>query len=182
MEKNSIVDIPQPAIFRFLFSDKRVSWLWLIIRIYIGWEWLVAGWEKVINPVWVGDKAGVAITGFLNGALAKTTGAHPSVAGWYAEFIKTIALPNAEIFSYLVSFGEVFVGIGLILGAVTGTAAFFGALMNTNYLLAGTVSVNPTMLILQFFLMLAWRTAGWIGLDRFLFSLISARSKQIQKK
>lgn len=170
MDKNNIVDIPQPAIFRFLFSDKRVSWLWLIIRIYIGWEWLVAGWEKVINPVWVGDKAGVAITGFLNGALAKTTGAHPSVVGWYAEFIKTIALPNAEIFSYLVSFGEVFVGIGLILGALTGIAAFFGALMNANYLLAGTVSVNPTMLVLQFFLMLAWRTTGWFGLDRFLLS------------
>lgn len=172
MEKNNVVDIPQPAILRFLFSDKRVAWLWLIIRIYIGWEWLVAGWEKVINPVWVGDKAGVAVTGFLNGALAKTAGAHPSVAGWYADFIKTIALPNTEIFSYLVSFGELFVGIGLILGAVTGIAAFFGALMNVNYLLAGTVSVNPSMLVLQFFLILAWRSAGWLGLDRFLLPKI----------
>lgn len=175
MEKNNVVDIPQPAILRFLFSDKRVAWLWLIVRVYIGWEWLVAGWEKVINPVWVGDKAGVAVTGFLNGALTKTTGAHPSVAGWYAEFIKAVALPNAEIFSYLVSFGELFVGIGLILGAVTGIAAFFGALMNVNYLLAGTVSVNPSMLVLQFFLILAWRSAGWLGLDRFLLPKISKK-------
>lgn len=172
MEKNNIVDIPQPAFLRFLFSDKRASWLWLVVRIYIGWQWLEAGWGKVINPVWVGDKAGVAITGFLNGALAKTAGEHPSVANWYADFIKTVALPNAEIFSYLVSFGEVFVGIGLILGALTGTAAFFGALMNVNYLLAGTVSTNPSMLVLQFFLICAWKTAGWIGLDRFLLPKI----------
>lgn len=183
MGKNNIVEIPQPAILSFLFSDKRVSWLWLIIRIYIGWQWLVAGWEKVINPVWVGDKAGVAVAGFLNGALAKTTGAHPSVAGWYADFIKTVALPNAEIFSYLVSFGELFVGIALILGALTGIAAFFGALMNVNYLLAGTVSVNPTMLVLQFFLISAWKTAGWLGLDRFLLpKIMSWKSGKIPEK
>lgn len=173
--KSNIVDIPQPAFLRFLFSDKRLSWLWLIIRVYVGWEWLVAGWEKIISPMWIGDKAGVAITGFLHGALAKTGGAHPNVAGWYAYFIKTVALPNAEVFSYLVSFGEFFVGIGLILGALTGFAAFFGVFMNLNYLLAGTVSVNPTWLILELPLMLAWRTAGRLGLDRFLFKALSKR-------
>jgi thiosulfate dehydrogenase [quinone] large subunit len=38
--------------------------------------------------------------------------------------------------------------------------------MNLNYLLAGTVSTNPILLILQLFLILAWRVAGWYGLDR----------------
>ncbi len=172
MAKNNIIETPAHPLFLFLFSDKRLSWLWLIIRVYIGWQWLVAGWEKVINPVWVGDKAGVAISGFLNGTLLKTGGAHPSVADWYANFIKMVALPNAGIFSYMVSFGELFVGVALILGAFTGIAAFFGALMNVNYLLAGTLSINPQMLVLQFFLILAWRTAGWLGLDRFMPSLI----------
>ncbi|MBI4096482.1 MAG: DoxX family membrane protein [Candidatus Levybacteria bacterium] len=181
VNKNSIVDIPQPAIFRFLFSDKRVSWLWFVIRIYVGWQWLVAGWEKVINPVWVGDKAGAAITGFLNGALAKTAGAHPSVAGWYADFIKAVALPNAEVFSYLVSFGELFVGIALILGAFTGLAAFFGAFMNFNYLFAGTVSTNPTLLFFQIFIILAWKTAGWYGLDRYILPLADKQSRQKKK-
>ncbi len=178
MRKNYTADIPQPTLFRFLFSDTRLSWLWVLIRVYVGWQWLVAGWDKVINPMWVGDKAGVAITGFLTGALAKTGGAHPSVAGWYADFIKTIALPNAQVFSYLVSFGELFVGVGLILGALTGIAAFFGIFMNLNYLFAGTVSINPTLLVLQLPLMLAWRTAGWLGLDRFLFSLIDVLPRQ----
>ncbi len=168
MGKNNIVKIPEPALFRFLFSDTRASWLWFLVRIYVGWQWLVAGWEKVINPVWVGDKAGVAISGFLTNSLTKTTGAHPSVAGWYADFIKTIALPNAEIFSYLVSFGELFVGIALIVGVFTGIAAFFGAFMNMNYLFAGTISTNPTLLILQVLIMLAWKTAGWFGLDRLI--------------
>jgi thiosulfate dehydrogenase [quinone] large subunit len=59
-----------------------------------------------------------------------------------------------------------------LLGLFTGIAAFFGAFLNMNFLLAGTVSVNPILLILQLFLILAWRIAGWIGLDRLLLPLL----------
>ncbi len=157
----------------------KLSWLWFLVRIYVGWQWLIAGWGKVINPLWVGDKAGTAVHGFLTTALTKATGAHPDVQSWYAFFVKTIALPNSQIFSYMVSFGELFVGIALILGAFTGIAAFFGALMNFNYLFAGTISINPILLLLEFFLMCAWKTAGWYGLDRYLLPLIN---KQLERK
>lgn len=40
--------------------------------------------------------------------------------------------------------------------------------MNANYPLAGTVSSNPILIILGTLLVLAWRNAGWIGLDRWL--------------
>jgi len=160
--------IPEPAISRLFFADTKLSLLWLILRLYVGWEWTVAGWAKVINPVWVGPKAGIAVEGFLNGALLKTTGPHPDVSGWYSAFITNFALPNSVLFSYLVAFGELVVGIALILGIFTGIAAFFGAFMNMNYLFAGTVSVNPLLFLLQLFLILAWRVAGFIGLDRYL--------------
>ena len=58
------------------------------------------------------------------------------------------------------------------LGAFTGIAAFFGSLMNMSYLFAGAVSVNPIMALLQLFLILAWRIAGWFGLDRYLLPLV----------
>jgi hypothetical protein len=48
-----------------------------------------------------------------------------------------------------------------ILGIFTGLAAFFGAFMNMNYLLPGTVSTNPILLVFAVLLMLAWKTAGW---------------------
>jgi thiosulfate dehydrogenase (quinone) large subunit len=72
------------------------------------------------------------------------------------------------VFSWLVTLGEIAVGIALILGALTGIAAFFGIIMNANYLLAGTVSSNPVLIILGTLVVLAWRNAGWIGLDRWL--------------
>lgn len=162
------VQIPEPPVSRFLFSDTRFSWFWLLVRLYVGYEWFMAGWEKFGNSVWVGDKAGTAIKGFLMGALAKASGDHPDVAGWYASFINNFALHHTIGFSYLIVYGEMAVGLALILGIFTGIAAFFGTFMNLNYLLAGTVSINPILLLLQLFLILAWRTAGWIGLDRWV--------------
>ncbi|WP_034338789.1 DoxX family protein [Deinococcus misasensis] len=166
--------IPEPSITRFLFADTRLAPLWALLRIWLGYEWLHAGWGKITNPagVWVGDKAGAAITGFLNGALTKTQGDHPDVQGWYASFIQTVALPNAELFSYMVAYGEVLVGIALILGIFTGIAAFFGGVMNANFLFAGTVSANPLMLVVAFVIVLGWRVAGQWGLDRIALPMV----------
>jgi len=132
----------------------------------------MAGWEKLTSPVWVGGKAGIALAGFVAGALHKASGAHPDVSGWYASWLQHVVLPNVIAFSYVVSIGEFLVGIGLILGVFTGIAAFFGAFMNMNYLFAGTVSVNPLLFLIELFLILSWRTAGWLGIDRFLLPLL----------
>ncbi len=59
-------------------------------------------------------------------------------------------------------------GLGLLVGALTGIAAFFGLLMNVNYLFAGTVSTNPILAICCLGIVMAWRIAGWYGLDRWL--------------
>lgn len=166
------IQIPEPKVSQFFFGDTRLSWFWLIVRLYVGYEWITAGWEKLNSPVWTGSKAGVALTGFLMGAMKKAGGAHPDVSGWYAMFLKDFVLPNAALFSHFVAYGEVLVGLGLIFGIFTGIAAFFGAFMNMNYLFAGTVSVNPLLFLLQLFLILAWRVAGFIGLDRYVLPLL----------
>jgi len=165
---NTNIQIPEPAVSRFLFADTRFAWFWLLVRLYVGWEWLSAGWEKLGNPAWTGAKAGVAVQSFLTGALQKASGAHPDVSGWYAALIHNVALPHAAAVSYLVTYGEIAIGIALILGLFTGIAAFFGTFTNLNYLFAGTVSINPLLLVLQLFLILAWRIAGWYGLDRYI--------------
>jgi thiosulfate dehydrogenase [quinone] large subunit len=163
-----IKSLQDPPVARALFGEVRWAWIWLILRVYIGWQWLTAGWEKLHNPVWSGDKAGVAIAGFVKGALSKSTGDHPDVQGWYAWFLQNMVLTRPALWSYLVSWGETLVGVALILGVFTGIAAFFGSFMNMNYLLAGTVSINPTLFIIAILLVLAWKTAGWWGLDRWV--------------
>ncbi len=173
MEKNpnAVTQIPQSHLSRLLFADTRLAWLWFLLRLYVGWQWVQAGYEKIINPVWVGTKAGTALNGFLMGALKKASGAHPDVSGWYAAFLNGYVIHHTALFSYAVSFGELFVGIALILGFFTGIAAFFGGFMNMNYLFAGTTSINPLLFLIELFIILAWRVAGWYGLDQFILPL-----------
>lgn len=163
---------------RFLFTNKNSAWIWLVLRIYVGWEWLSAGWEKIHSPLWVGQNAGGAMSGFINGALSKTTGAHPDVQGWYAYFLEHIILPHIQLWSHIIAYGEVLVGVALIIGIFTGIAAFFGLFMNLNYLLAGTVSTNPILFVCGIGLIFAWRVAGYIGVDGYLLPHLGTPWKQ----
>ncbi len=157
---------PEPAIAKFFLASEGSAAVWFVVRMNVGAEWLLAGWEKVQSPAW--GTSGKALTGFVAGALAKASGPFPAVQGWYAWFLQHVVLNSAGFFSFLVTWGEVAVGVGLLLGILTGIAAGFGVLMNLNYLLAGTVSVNPVLGMFGLFLCFAWRVCGWIGADRWL--------------
>jgi thiosulfate dehydrogenase (quinone) large subunit len=152
-------------------DSQLVKLLATILRLYLGYNWTVSGYGKVFGAsreVWVGSQAGVAITGFLKGALAKTSGAHPDVQSWYAWFINHFALPNAKTFSYLVASGEFLTGIALILGVCTTLALLASLLMNFNYLLAGSVSLNPIFIIEALILLWLGRAAYFWAVDRWL--------------
>ena len=163
----------QSMLASFLFSDTRFAWFWIFVRVYVGYEWLSAGWGKLGADAWTGSHAGTGISGFLQGALTKTSGTHPDVTTWYAWFINHVVLPHAIIFSYFVTFGELITGIALILGLFTGLAAGLGAFLSFNYLFAGTVSINPVLLLLELLLIASWRISGYIGLDRFVQPFIA---------
>ncbi len=156
----------------FFTADTRSAWLWLIARVYLGWMWLEAGWGKLHNDAWVGTNAGKALSGFVQGALSKTTGAHPDVQGWYADFLQSTVFPNVVFWSHMIAWGEFLVGTGLIVGFLVGISAFFGIFMNLNFMLAGTVSVNPIWFTIGIGLVLAWRVAGYWGADRYVLPLL----------
>ena len=184
MNKKKNIVIPENPVSRFLFSSTRSALIWLVIRLYVGYAWLTAGWGKVTSDAWTGENAGAAIKGFVGGALAKSQeGA--DVAGWYATFLESTVLPNAKVFSFMVAYGELLVGLGLIVGLLTGIAAFFGALMNASFLFAGTLSSNPLLFILATWLVLAWKVAGWYGLDRWALTYLGtpwSRNNERQSK
>lgn len=162
------IPFSEPPLARFLLSDTRPAVVWLILRVWLGWTWLQAGRGKLGSPAWTGEQAGAAVSGFVRGALEKAAAERPDVPGWYAWFLEHVVLDNAAVFGYLVAYGEVLVGIALILGLLTGLAAFFGTFMNLAFLLAGTVSSNPILFVVGTWLVLAWRNAGWYGLDRWV--------------
>jgi thiosulfate dehydrogenase (quinone) large subunit len=165
--------IVDPPLARFLFSDTRMAAVWLIVRVYVGYSWLDAGLRKVADT---GAKTNYIIDGQGIVAFWQRIAAIPAapakpaiIYDWYRGFIQLLIDSHAEVvMGKLIAFGETAVGIGLILGAFVGIAAVGGAFMNLNYMLAGAASTNPVLLLLGFLLVLAWKTAGYIGLDHYL--------------
>lgn len=172
--------VEENPISRWLFSNTTSAWIWLILRLYLGYSWLTAGWGKVTSDAWTGENAGAAVKGFMQGALALVEEGH--VPTWYAWFLESVVIPNAVPFSYMVAWGELLVGLGLIVGLLTGIAAFFGAVMNMSFLLAGTVSTNPMMFLIAMAIMMAWKVAGWYGLDRWALPKLGTPWKEREKK
>jgi thiosulfate dehydrogenase [quinone] large subunit len=147
---------------KFLRENKVAAFILTVFRLYLGYEWLTAGFHKITG--------GFDATGFLNGAIANPVKGPDGgmVYGTYVGFLKHFALPNAHIVNILVPWGELLVGLGLILGCLTTAAAFFGLVMNFAFVLAGTVSSNPWDILIGVFILTAGLNAGKIGLDRWL--------------
>jgi thiosulfate dehydrogenase [quinone] large subunit len=137
-----------------------------LLRVWLGFQWIEAGLHKMGYPAWFGAQAGTGVKGFMMGAVAKAAGDHPAVQGWYASFLQNFAIPHATLFSYMVTFGEVMVGIALITGALTGFAALMGAFMNLNFMLAGSTSTNPILFSVSMILLFAGVASAYYGVDR----------------
>jgi thiosulfate dehydrogenase [quinone] large subunit len=166
------VTIPDPPLARLLFSTTTFAWLWAIVRIYLGYQWITAGWHKITGGGWI--DGGTALQGFWAKAAAiPAQGKPPIVYDWYRDFIQYMLDQGwYRWFAPLIAFGETLVGVALIVGAFVGIAAFFGAFLNWNFIMAGAASTNGLLFVLAIALILAWKVGGWYGLDRFLLPII----------
>jgi thiosulfate dehydrogenase [quinone] large subunit len=163
------VEVEGPAFARYLFSNTRAGLIWLPIRIFVGFEWLEAGWHKLTGEGWI--DGGASLLGYWQNAvkIPEAPGRPPISFEWYRTFLQFLIDNGAHTwFAWLITFGELAVGIGLLTGTLVGIAAFFGALMNMSFLLAGSASVNPVLFTFAIGLILAWKVAGYYGVDRYL--------------
>ncbi|MCJ8009142.1 DoxX family protein [Lederbergia wuyishanensis] len=141
------------------YENRFVAIIWAALRIWLGVQWIEAGWHKL---------GAFDAAGFLQGAIEKAGGEFPAVQGWYADFLQNVALPNVKIINVLIPWGEILVGLGLIVGALTLPALIAGAFMNLNFLLAGTVSTNPILLALAVILLFVLKGTTYYGIDHLL--------------
>jgi len=150
-----------------------MAWLWLVVRVYLGYQWLTAGWEKMQSAGWM--SGGQSLAAYWQRDVAAPVGGAKGIvhygpyhnllafmlqAQWYVWFAKVVAV------------GEAAVGVLLIVGAFVGIAGFLGMFMNFNYMLAGSASTNPVLFALAILLILAWKTAGYYGLDYVLLPAV----------
>jgi thiosulfate dehydrogenase (quinone) large subunit len=162
----------------WLYRSRPASVLWLVARVWLGYGWLNAGYQKL----WGSEKAafwngaGAGVKGFATAGVAGSkAGTGGASYGWFAGFLHGFVIPNASWIAKVVAVGEFAIGILLILGLLTGAAAAAGLVLNIVYMFSGSSGVNPAYAIVAVFLILAWRNAGYIGLDRFAFPMMHSR-------
>jgi hypothetical protein len=108
-------------------SDLRLAPVWLVLRLVLGWLWVVTGWSAL-------------------------------------HLAPTIADPAAT--------GLTLCGVALILGAFTGPVAFAGGTLCVGFWASAGPAPAAFLFAAVVSLMLAWKTAGWIGFDRWLLPLL----------
>ncbi|WP_027417915.1 DoxX family membrane protein [Aneurinibacillus terranovensis] len=151
-------------LVKWLRTNRIASGILTVLRLWLGYTWITSGFEKLTR--------GFQAEGFLKGALTKTTGAHADVQGWWGSFIQGFALPHAKLFDVLIPWAEFLIGLALILGLLTTFAALMGIIMNYAFLFSGTTSINPQLVLIATFILVAGRNAGFFGLDYFAMPLV----------
>jgi thiosulfate dehydrogenase [quinone] large subunit len=159
----------------WLYRSKAASGIWLVARLWLGYEWLNAGYQKLWGSenaaFWNGG--GAAVKGFATAGVAGSATGHGGASyGWFAGFLHNFVVPNASWIAKLISLSEVAIGVLLIVGLFTGAAAFAGIGLNLIYMFSGSAGVNPAYAIISLLLILAWRNAGYFGADRVALPMV----------
>jgi len=160
----------------WLYRSRAASVIWLVARVWLGYEWLNAGYQKLWGSekavFWGGSGAGVkgfATAGVAGSAAGKGAGAS---YGWWAAFLHNFVIPNAPWIAKFIAVGEFAIGILLIVGLFTGAVALAAVALNLIYMFTGSAGVNPAYAVIGVLLILAWRNAGYLGADRFALPMV----------
>lgn len=104
------------------FRSARINtWPIVLLRVYTGVFFAYFGVRKIASPDFASN-----VGGFL-GSVSENT------FGFYRGFVESVVLPNQGVFAFLVAWGELFLGVALILGLATRYAAFLGVFMVANF-------------------------------------------------
>ena len=128
--------IENPILIQKLFTNTRLAWVWVPLRLYLGWVWLSAGWERLSDAAWLTN--GEAVRRYWSDAIAASAdgAAHTNPVSWYRALLQLLLDGGHYTWiARLVVFAEVVVGALLILGAFTGIAAALAAFMNWNFII-----------------------------------------------
>jgi len=147
------------------YSGAQLSAL-VALRFAIGWHFFYEGVSKAVNAYWTSA-----------GYLDQSQGI---LSGWFVDLASNPG--TLAVVDFLNVWGLILVGLGLMLGFLTRTAAFFGIIMLALYYLAtppwpgfvysipsegAYMIINKTLIELcALFVTLLFSTGHIIGLDR----------------
>jgi thiosulfate dehydrogenase [quinone] large subunit len=109
-------------------------WIPVPLRLFMGVTFLYAGMQKLADPQYFNPAA----RGSIGHQIAAFATASP-----LRGFLLGVALPHATLFGALVAYGELAIGLGMLLGLLWRVAALFGLLLNLLFLLSADWHIFP---------------------------------------
>jgi thiosulfate dehydrogenase [quinone] large subunit len=158
-----------------------------VLRIVVGLWFLKAVSTKLVIA-WAGNvlpypAVSPRFIGFQPKRVAEFASENPVL--WYKDFLENTVLPNAKLFAMLQSYGEVAVGIGLVLGLFTGLTALVGLFLALNYGLASQWMTFGQqgfhlLLVTSMVMFLCCRAGRRWGLDALMFRGRAGRHRALR--
>lgn len=146
-------------------SEKTHVGYVVILRLWIGYYMLQQGIRKYLRDF--------PRSGWIDRQIGKLD--EVELFSWYKDFLANIVSPNRELFGYLVMYGEILIGVCLIIGLLTLLCSAVGIFQFANYVLGpgmarggATLGNSETFLIAMIVLLLT-NPGRTLGLDGFLF-------------
>jgi thiosulfate dehydrogenase (quinone) large subunit len=146
-----------------------------LLRVVVGAWFLKAVVTKLTTGLLFGVVPYPAVSprflGFQPKRVAEFAAGNP--VGWYKDFLEQTVLPHSTLFASLQTYGEVVVGVGLVLGLLVGLTGLVGLLLSVNYGLAtqwmtfGQQGFH-VLLVTSMIIFLCARAGRTWGVDRWL--------------
>jgi thiosulfate dehydrogenase (quinone) large subunit len=116
--------LEDPPLARLLFQNSGMAWVWFVVRLWLGWQWLAASWMSLSQP------------------------------GEWLPFLAAVA--------------QVVFAIAIVVGLFVGASTAGGLVVHL------LVDLDPLQVAAAILLLLAWKNAGLIGLDRYVLRAFGA--------
>lgn len=133
--------------------------LHLLLRTLFAVFWLAAGVNKV-NKGWLNTDILERI--FLD----RLTEMHPDT--FAVLYLQSFAIPLYKLVAWVVTIGELYSAIGLLLGLTTRWAASVSFFILFNLAIGGYYDASLLPFLILNIIFLCWSSGQWLGLDRLL--------------
>jgi thiosulfate dehydrogenase (quinone) large subunit len=149
------------------------AWVALPLRLFLGLTFVYAGIQKLTDPQYFRPSA----PGYIGRQIAGM--AHGTPLG---GLLTHLVVPHAAFFGGLIAFGELAIGLGVLVGLLVRPAAFFGALLSLIFFLSASWRVSPYFYGSDIVFLFGWSVivlagpvaGGWPVLDSRLASWLLA--------
>ena len=164
-----------------LYHPQILPWVLLPLRLFLGVTFIYAGIQKFTDPQFF--HPGKA--GFIGRQMIAFANGSP-----LHGFLLNVVVPHAMLFGFMVAYGEIAIGLGVLIGLLFRPAAFFGLLLSLIFFLSATWHVYPYFYGADIVFAFCWLTllingplnTGFPSVDEFLVLNLLSPSAILQQR